>query len=350
MKSLPYRAWPAAVAAVLAVLPFSAVDVPVLFDGPFAQPGTLQLLAMCLIFAGVVQSYDLQFGRSGLMSFGHALYFAAGAYPTCVLVRAGWPLWQAAAAALCAGTLLAVVLGAIALHTEGIGFAMVTLAFAQAGTLTISLNPAGLTGGDEGLALNGPGLPAWLTGVTNTANLYWLALAYVCAAVAVVWLLMASPAGRIITGVRDDARRVSVLGLNSYVVKLSMFTLSGVLAAAGGIVYVLTTGGVSPHVASTAFTLTLLVMVVIGGPGTRWGPVLGAVVYTYLDQRLTAVSGAVSVSPGTPGWLAGLLSQPLLLLGIVFILLVYFAPGGLSALRPRLDITSPGHFQKARRR
>src|SRR4030095_8147594 len=96
------------------------------------------------------------------------------------------------------------------------------------------------------------------------------------------------------------------------------FTLAGALAALGGAVYVLVVGGASPHVASADLTLTLLIMVVLGGPGTRFGPVLGGMLFTFLDQRLTQWGVTLD--------LPGPLSQPLFLLGTVFILAVYFFP------------------------
>jgi branched-chain amino acid transport system permease protein len=162
--------------------------------------------------------------------------------------------------------------------------------------------------------------------VANTVNLYWLALAYLALVVFVVHRVAGSPTGRVLAGLRDDERRVGVLGLDPYRFKLVAFTLAGALAAAGGVVYVLVVGGASPHVTSSELTLSLLVMVVLGGPGTRWGPVLGGILYVYLDHRLTAFAQD----------LPGPLSQPLFVLGVVFILAVYFFPGGLAGLSWRV--------------
>ncbi|MFI6822167.1 branched-chain amino acid ABC transporter permease [Micromonospora sp. NPDC050187] len=322
--------------AVAAILPYSTVHLPGIFEGPLNSPGTLQLLAICLVFGGLAAGYDLLFGRTGMLSFGHALYFAAGVYGTDILVtKAGLPLWQAALLALTGGTTLAALLGAVALRTVGIAFAMVTLAFAQVGAILVARDFGGLTGGEEGLPLDVSGLPAALVGVTNTANLYWLALAYLAVVVLVVHRVGASPTGRVLAGLRDDERRIGVLGLDPYRFKLVAFTLAGGLATAGGAVYCLIVGGASPHITSSELTLSLLVMVVLGGPGTRWGPVLGGVLYMYLDHRLTAF-GASEAVDALPGWLSAPLSQPLFVLGTVFILAVYFFPGGLATLATRL--------------
>jgi branched-chain amino acid transport system permease protein len=327
VRPLAYRLLPLVPLALLAAVPYSTLSVPGVFDGALNSPGTLQLLALCLVFGGLAAGYDLLFGRAGMLSFGHALYFAAGAYGTDMLVtRAGLPLWQAAPVALAGGATLAALLGAVALRTAGIAFAMVTLAFAQVGAVLVAQDPRGLTGGEEGLPLDASGLPAGFIGVANTVNLYWLAVAYLALVVVVVHRVAASPTGRVLAGLRDDERRVGVLGLDPYRFKLVAFTLSGALATAGGVVYVLLLGGASPHAASTDLTLSLLVMVVLGGPGTRWGPVLGGILFTYLDHRLTAVTGS----------LRGPLSQPLFVLGTVFVLAVYFFPGGLAGLADRI--------------
>ncbi|MET8092769.1 branched-chain amino acid ABC transporter permease [Micromonospora sp. NPDC005220] len=322
---------------VLAILPYSTISLPGIFEGPVNSPGTLQLLAICLIFGGLAAGYDLLFGRTGMLSFGHALYFAAGVYGTDILItRAGLPLWQAALLTITGGTILAALLGAVALRTVGIAFAMVTLAFAQVGAILVARDFGGLTGGEEGLPLDVSGLPAGLVGVTNTVNLYWLALAYLTLVVFVVHRVSGSPTGRVLAGLRDDERRIGVLGLDPYRYKLVAFTLAGGLASAGGVVYVLIVGGASPHITSSELTLSLLVMVVLGGPGTRWGPVLGGVLYMYLDHRLTAFGTSDAVD-NLPAVLSRPLSQPLFVLGTVFILAVYFFPGGLTSLSPRIS-------------
>jgi branched-chain amino acid transport system permease protein len=331
------RPWlPLVALLVFAALPYSTASLPGIFEGPLNSPGVLQLLAICLVFGGLAAGYDLLFGRTGMLSFGHALYFAAGVYGTDILVtRAGLPLWQAALLTVTGGAILAALLGAVALRTVGIAFAMVTLAFAQVGAILVARDFGGLTGGEEGLPLDVSGLPAALVGVTNTVNLYWLALGYLALVVLVVHRVSGSPTGRVLAGLRDDERRIGVLGLDPYRFKLVAFTLAGGLASAGGVVYCLIVGGASPHVTTSELTLSLLVMVVLGGPGTRWGPVLGGILYMYLDHRLTAFGTSDAVQ-SLPAVLSRPLSQPLFVLGTLFILAVYFFPGGLASLTTRL--------------
>ncbi|NUT32565.1 MAG: branched-chain amino acid ABC transporter permease [Hamadaea sp.] len=316
--------WPLGALVLLVVLPYTGITIPGLFDGALNSPGTLQLLALCLVFGGLAAGYDLLFGRTGLLSFGHALFVALGAYGANIFItKAGLPLWLAAPAAILLGTTVAAAVGAIALRVSGIAFAMVTLAFAQVGAIMAARDVGGLTGGDEGLALDVSGLPAGLVGVANTYRVYWIAVAYLAIVMIVVQRTVTSPTGRVLAGLRDDERRVGVLGLNPYGFKLLAFVLAGALAAAGGVVHMLLVQGADPKVAGSELTLSLLVMVVLGGPATRFGPVIGGIAYTYLDYRLTHVAAD----------LPGPLKEPLFVLGVIFILAVYFFPGGIAGFR-----------------
>ncbi len=145
---------PLVLLGVLAIVPQLSLDIPVLFGGPLDSPGTLGLLALCLVFAGVALTYDLLFGTTGLLSFGHALYFALGVYLTTIaLTKWEWGLAPTLLVVVGAGIVVPLVLGAISLRVGGIAFAMVTLAFAQAGQVLVQKNPDGLTGGEEGLGL-----------------------------------------------------------------------------------------------------------------------------------------------------------------------------------------------------
>lgn len=337
-RSSLLRRWaiPVAVVLALASLPFSTLPIPGVFDGPLNSPATLQLLATCLVFAGLATSYDLLYGRLGLLSFGHALYFASGAYFAALLMEVvRLPLVAAAPLAIAGGTLLALVLGAVSLRVSGIALAMVTLAFAQAGSILVTRDPGRLTGGEEGLRLDTTLVPDALTGVVNTANLYWLAAGYAVAVAAVVWWLDTTPTGRVWRGIRVNELRVEVLGIHPYPYKLAAFTLAAALASAGGVAYLLVLGGVTPVVTTAEFTLTLLVMVALGGAGTRWGPALGAILYTYADHRLLQIASSDGFE-ALPVLVRAPLSQPLFVLGTLFVVMVFFAPGGLAAVPGRV--------------
>lgn len=336
------RWWPAGLFVLLYLLPYCALEVPGLLDGPVGSPGSLQLLSLCLLFGALATGYDLLLGRTGLLSFGHALYFAAGSYATNTMMQeAGLSFALSAVLGLVFGVVLAVLLGSVSLRVTGIGFSMVTLAFAQAGSIVVSRDPGGFTGGEEGRAVAADLLPARLVGIENTANLYWIALAFLGLTLAVVHWSTHSPVGRVWEGIKENERRVEVLGLRPYGFKLVAFTVAGALAALGGIVHLLLTGGSTPQTTSSEFTLSLLVMVVLGGSGTRWGPMLGGVLYTWADHRLGDVANSTAVA-GLPAVLRVPLSQPLFLLGALFVLVVSLLPGGLAALPGRVRATRPG--------
>jgi branched-chain amino acid transport system permease protein len=322
---------------ILVAVPFLPLDLPRVLPGALDSPGTLQLLALCLTFAGVALSYDLLFGFTGLLSFGHALYFALGVYvPAIALTQWEWSLPATLAFFACIALVVPLALGAVSLRVGGIAFAMVTLAFAQAGNVIVQTNPRGLTGGEEGIVLNVDPLPDFLVGVVNTKNLYWVALAYVVVVFLVARAAIGSSAGHVWAAVRENERRVEVLGLRPYPYKLLSFVLASFLAAWGGFVWLLLIG-VTPEVTAATFTLTLLVMVVLGGAGTRFGALVGGFLYTLLDYRLRNLAGEERIQD-LPDVLRIPLSEPLFLLGALFVAVVFFVPGGLASLPTRVRL------------
>lgn len=321
---------------VLAYLPYLPVELPGILPGRVNGPGSMQLLAICLTMAGIALSYDVVFGRTGLLSFGHALFVAAGSYLVAIgMSSLELPLPLAALLALALTTLLALVVGGIALRVGGIAFAMVTLAFAQAASIIVLRNPGGVTGGEEGRSLNRDLMPDLLLGVTNAPYRYWLALAFVAVAWLAVSWLSRSRAGHAMAAVRENEARAAVLGFDVYRAKLIAVVVAAFLGGLGGIVHAVVLGGSNPHLTTAEFTLSLLVMVVLGGAGSRWGAVLGGFLYTYADARLVDLSGS-SLLESLPGAVGNVLSQPLFVLGTFFVLVVYFAPTGLTGLGHRV--------------
>jgi branched-chain amino acid transport system permease protein len=327
--------WPLVVFGALALVPKIGADVPKLFDQPIDSPGTLALLAACLIYGALALTYDIQFGFTGLLSFGHALYIALGVYLSNIAITEWhWRFWQSVLFTMGVAFVLANVLGFVSLRVGGIAFAMVTLAFAQAGAVLALKDPHHWTHGEEGLGADYTKLPKAFVGIVNTKNLYWLALAFLAAVFFIVrWTVDSSP-GRIWQAIRENESRVEVLGLRPRAYKLQAFVLSSTLAAAGGIVYMLLYNGSTLAVTQPTFTLTLLLMVVIGGAGSRWGAVLGGILYTYVNDRLIAIGNSSTVE-GLPHVLRTPIEQPLFLLGVIFILIVVFLPGGIAGLAVR---------------
>lgn len=331
-------AWTLGLAGLLlmAALPLLNISIPGILPTPTYQPGSLQLLAMCMLMAAAALSYHLLIGVAGLLSFGHALYFGAGSYGLAIILNNfGLPLLPAMGLTLVAALVLSALTGMVALRVTGIPFAMVTLAFAQAGSVLVRRNPGGVTGGEEGVSPDTAGIPDFLIGVANTRNLYWLSLLTLLIVIVVVTWVQSSRAGHVAAAVRENELRVRVLGLQPYWAKLLIFVVAGVLAAAVGMVFVLLQSGTVPRQVSADFTITLLVMVVLGGVGSKWGAVIGGVLYTLLDQRLSAFANSSAVE-SLPAILHVPLSEPLFILGALFVLVVLFMPGGLTGAVRRL--------------
>ncbi|MRG61493.1 branched-chain amino acid ABC transporter permease [Agromyces sp. CFH 90414] len=336
--------------AALAVLPLLAIDVPGVLPGPTYTPGTLQLLAFALLIAALALSYRMLFGLAGLLSFGHALFFAAGAYGLGMALDAfapsdlpsGLAFTAAIGVTLVFGLVLALTVGALALRVTGISFAMVTLAFAQAGSVLIRRNPEQATGGDEGLALDITHVPEGLVGVVHTRNLYWMALGVLVLVYLVVLWVERSRAGHVAEAARENELRVRVIGVRPYTVRLLVFVVASVLAAVAGMGYLLLQSGAAPRIATADFTLTILVIVVLGGVGYRWGAIVGGIVYTLLDQRLTALAGSPAIE-ALPDVLRIPLSEPLFILGTLFVLVVLFLPGGIAGLPGRIRTGRRSH-------
>ena len=315
---------------MLALLLIVLALAPLFTSLPLGKPGLQQTMAVAFIWGALALTYDLLFGFTGLLSFGHALYFATGVYVSCILINhevVSW--WLAALIAIAASGLLAALVGAASLRTTGITFAMVTLAFGQAGHVVISRDFGGFTNGDDGLPINAERVPDFFIGVVNTKYLYLLALGILVFIYFAAWWTTESSAGRVFAALRDNEQRVSVLGLNPNRFKILSFVLSAAMAALIGAAMLFVSGSGSPRYATADITIALLLMVILGGPVTRWGAVLGGIIYSVLSTRLTVLSDGTAFD-SLPNFIGGPLTEPAFTLGLIFIFIVMFAPGGIS--------------------
>ncbi|MGC5629722.1 branched-chain amino acid ABC transporter permease [Georgenia sp. Z1344] len=334
------RSWvaPAVVGVVLVVfaglLPLLNISVPGVLPGPTYLPGALGLLALCFLYAALALSYHLVYGVAGMLSFGHALYFGAGAYGLALLLKYEIDFAVAIVLVVLGVAVLAHVVGAVSLRVAGVSFAMVTLAFAQAGNVAVRRGSA-ITGGEEGLRLETADVPDLLVGVLNTKHMFWLALAILVLVYVVVTWFQSSRAGHVVEATRENETRVRVMGQGPYPIRVLTFGLAGVLAAIVGMAYVLLQSTATPHTTSADMTISVLIMVVLGGVGSRWGAITGAIVYTLLVSRLSTLAATESIQ-SLPAWLEIPLSEPNFILGALFILVVLFTPGGIAGGLTRL--------------
>ena len=315
---------------LLVVLIALLAVAPLISGNPLSKPGLQQTLAVAFIYGGLALTYDLLFGFTGLLSFGHSLYFGSGLYFTCILINHQvLPWYLAMAAAVLLTSLLAFLVGAASLRTTGITFAMVTLAFGEAGHVIVNRNFFGLTGGENGIALKAEYIPQFWIGVINTKYLYWTALIALILVYLIIWWVTESSAGRVFAALRDNELRVQVLGLNTQRFKLLSFVISGTLAGFLGVIMLLAAGSAAPRFADANLTIAILLMVILGGAVTRWGAVVGGIVYSVATTRMQDLTQQPFFTK-LPNVIGGPLSEPALTLGVLFILVVMFSPGGLS--------------------
>jgi branched-chain amino acid transport system permease protein len=285
------------------------------------------------IFAVFALTYDLIFGFTGLVSFGQALFVGCGAYAlTIAMTEHGLPLWLGLLITVAAGVGLSAATGLLALRTRGVYFAMITLAFAEAAFTLAQSDVGNLTGGDNGMSVNG--VPTWVVNPLDQSHLYYIALGFLVLVFLLLKLMVASPAGRVWQAIRDNEQRALMIGYRPYPYKLAAYIVSGTICSLAGALYAIYIGFVSPGNLSADLTIQLLLMVIIGGAGSLWGAILGAAILRYLNYYLGQMSTSSMITHLPPS-LQQTIGQPLLILGVIYLLLIYFFPQGIAGLVQR---------------
>ncbi|MGH7279854.1 MAG: branched-chain amino acid ABC transporter permease [Candidatus Rokuibacteriota bacterium] len=279
----------------------------------------LGLVTKMLIFAMFAMSLNLILGYGGLPSLGHAAYFGVGAYAVALLaVRVADNFWLNFGGALVVAAATAAFFGLLALRTHGSYLLMITLALAQV-LWGIAFGWRSFTGGDDGL----PGVPRPAAGLpfslADGVRFYYLVVVVFALATAALWVILRSPFGRALVGIRESERRMQVLGYDTWRYKYVAFVMAGLLAGAAGGLLAYFNGFVSPTYLSIVFSATALIMVILGGAGTLMGPALGSVVIIALENVISA---------HTQRWV--------LVLGLIYVAVTLFAPDGLMGLARRL--------------
>ncbi|MDT7773769.1 MAG: branched-chain amino acid transport system permease protein [Pseudonocardiales bacterium] len=301
-----HRAW---VARVAVLVPLAAAP---LFLAPFATT----TLTRVLVFALFAVSLDLLVGVTGLPSLGHAAYFGTGAY------AAGWVsinVTSAIPVPLMVGTvfgaLAAALTGWITVRTHGVFFLMLTLAIGEL-VQQVADTWETLTGGANGLT----GIPATrLAGqpLVSAGYVYWYVLAAFLVGFALLWLLSRSAFGEALRGIRDNEPRMRALGYPTSLYKYAAFVVAGAGAGLAGALLAAQVRLVTPADLGFATAAFALLAVIIGGSGSLWGACLGAALVIVIRDAL---------GPSLDG-------HGTLLLGVVFVLVVYLLPRGAAGLR-----------------
>ena len=281
------------------------------------QPFYIGFGARVLIYAMAAASLNLVLGYGGMVSFGHAAFFGAGAYIVGILavegMRSAWIAWPLAIAV---AALAALVIGAMSLRTRGVYFIMITLAFAQMlYYIFVSLKAYG---GDDGLSLPGRSTVGLGLELRNDLTWYYVVLALLAATLYLLHRLVHSRFGRVIEAIRENETRAAAIGYPVYGYKLACFVISGAIAGLAGALIANQSSYVSPSLLHWIQSGTLMIMVILGGVGRFWGGPIGAAALLALEETL---SGSALLGDYALHWQ--------LPVGAILLAIVLFAPQGI---------------------
>jgi branched-chain amino acid transport system permease protein len=278
----------------------------------------LTLFTRIVIFALAAASLNLIMGYGGMMSFGHAAYLGIGGYAVGILAQEGigsgfiqWPV------ALAVSALFALVIGALSLRTRGVYFIMITLAFAQMAYYVAS----GLSryGGDDGLTVYKRSDFGGLINLSSRVQFYYLCLGCLFGGIYLIWRIVNSRFGMVVQGVRSNEQRMQAIGFPANRYRLVCFVIAGTICGLAGALLANNTDFISPAVMYWTRSGDLMVMVVLGGMGSLFGPVIGTIVFLLLEEFLSQI---------TEYWA--------LIMGPLLLLIVLFGRGGIMGLLGRL--------------
>jgi branched-chain amino acid transport system permease protein len=300
------------------------VVIALLFAAQFVLPAYHHgNFARIMVLASYAIGYNLLVGYTGLLSLGHAMFFAAGLYGAGLTVQyLGLGLFAGFAAGLFSGLCLAVAVGLLALRTSGVSFMIVTLMFAQACyLLTLYFND--VTGGDQGFVLAGAARRSSIGTLSlnlgDPAIRYNLALILFAVCVLASLALVRSALGRVLIAVRENEDRTIMLGYHSFRYKLLSLAVSGMMAGAAGAAYALLFSYVGSTFASIQYSILPLLWVLLGGAGTTLGPIVGTLLMFFMVDFASEHT-----------------SSYMLAVGVALVLLVLWFPKGiLGTLREK---------------
>lgn len=275
----------------------------------------LQGLAIeIFILALYAISYDLILGITGLLSFGHAMFFAVGAYSFGIALKSFHLNWIVALLVVLVAALLQALLFSVVLpRVKGITFALVTLGLASVFWIVIRSSDLQQWAGAE-IGLQGVPVPVWFLDTTNERFLFYLITLGIVALTYVAYTrIVDSPAGKVFNAIRENEDRALMLGYNTFWFKVLVLVIASITASLAGVIHTIHQPIVTPNIAALGWMVTALLIVLIGGVGTISGALIGAAVYRLLQYYLDKWYGAASD----------------LLIGIAYVVLVLYLPFGI---------------------
>ena len=296
---------------LLSVLALAAAVAP--FTGPFV----ILLLAQILVLGIIAMSVDLLLGYTGLPSLGQAAYLGVGAYLTAILATKlgfglGWDFWLVVLMGMAAGAATAGFFGLFAIRASGVYFLMITLALGMC-VWGLAYRWNSLTGGDNGINMRGR--PKFGIELANDLTFFYVVLGLFIASFFALHLLVSSPFGKSLVGIRERELRMRILGYNTWLHKYIAFVIAGGFGGLAGVLWAHLNGIVSPVDVLLPASVDALLMVVLGGPGTLVGGLIGATVVVFLRE-----------------YLATMVQWWQYVLGAVYVLTILYLPGGIMGL------------------
>jgi len=297
------------------VLTVLALLLAVAIVTPHTTPFLLLLVTRILILAILAMSLDLLLGFTGIASLGHAAFLGLGAYLTAILaVRCnfglGWGFWLVVLLGSLLGAATAAVFGVFALRARGVYFLMITLALSQC-VWGLAYRWDSLTGGDNGLNLASRPVFGAIH-LSNDTAYFYLVFGFFALSLGLLYVFVESPFGRSLVGIREHETRMRILGYNVWLHQYIAFIVSGAFAGLAGVLWAHVSSEVSPEDVTLTTSVDALLMVVLGGPGTLVGGVLGSAIVLFLREYLSTL---------VPWW-------PYVL-GGMYVLTISYLPDGL---------------------
>jgi branched-chain amino acid transport system permease protein len=288
---------------------------------PHSGSFVVLLATRAMSFAILAMSVDLLLGYTGLSSMGQAAYFGVGAYLTAILATKahfglGWDFWVVVILGILLGMALAALFGLFAIRAGGVYFLMITLALGQC-VWGLAYRWNSLTGGDNGINLSGR--PNFGFDLGNEVTFFYLVFAFFVVSIALMYLLVRSPFGRSLAGIRERELRMQILGYNTWLHKYIIFIIAGGFGGLSGVLWAHTNGHVSPETLVLTTSVDSLLMVVLGGAGTLVGACFGAAIVFGLREYLSTL---------VPWWQY--------VLGGVYVLTILYLPMGLMGIPARI--------------
>jgi branched-chain amino acid transport system permease protein len=307
------------------ILMVIAALVAFVYIVPHSGSFVVLLATRALAFAILAMSLDLLLGFTGLASMGQAAYFGVGAYLTAVLATKfhfglGWDFWLVVVLGILLGATLAALFGLFAVRAGGVYFLMITLALGQC-VWGLAYRWNSLTGGDNGINLDVR--PSFGLDLSNEVTFFYLVFGFFVVSMVAMYVLVRSPFGRSLAGIRERELRMKILGYNTWLHKYIAFVIAGGFGGLAGVLWAHTNGHVSPENVVLTTSVDALLMVVLGGAGTLIGATIGTAIVFGLREYLSTL---------VPWWQY--------VLGGVYVLTILYLPMGLmgipAAVRRRL--------------